>query len=552
MISAQPLQQDIPVARRLPSELLLAGLTATADAVIGVSPAMRVMLYNPAAQELFGFHPDEVLGRPVEQLVPDSASQLAAPVNPAPAATAGATMAGSETRLIGTRKDGSRFEASARVVAVTNSDGPFLSVVLRPMREDTPAVAELSLLKAMALAIGASEDLHTALGLTLQQIGEFAGCVAGESWIPGSAGDALLRGPVWARSDSELQEFHRASEACRFQRGEGLPGQAWESGSPVWSNDVTEEPYFVRAALARDAGLGAAFAVPVLAGSTVVAVIVLYHSDQRPPDAGVVDLVATVAAQLGTLIQRKQAEDRLAQHTEELARSNAELEQFAYVASHDLQEPLRMVASYTRLLERRYRDKLDADACEFIEYAVEGVTRMQQLILDLLALSRVKTRGEAFELVELEPVLDHVLRDLGSSVDECQATISWDPLPCVYADAGQIAQVLQNLIANALKFRRDEAPRIHLSARREAGTWVFSCRDNGIGIAEDYYDRIFVIFQRLHTRDQYPGTGIGLSICKKIIERHGGRMWVASEPGRGSEFFFTLPADQRANGCTLR
>ncbi|HEX6068322.1 MAG TPA: ATP-binding protein [Longimicrobiaceae bacterium] len=227
---------------------------------------------------------------------------------------------------------------------------------------------------------------------------------------------------------------------------------------------------------------------------------------------------------------------------QELARSNAELEQFAYVASHDLQEPLRMVASYTQLLARRYSDKLDDDAREFIAFAVDGVTRMQALINDLLTFSRVGTRGETPEPTDTGAIVDRVLVNLGPAIEDAGASVTRDPLPTVIVDAGQFNQVFQNLIANALKFRKPNEPsRVHISARRGAGEWIFSVADNGIGIAPEFADRIFVLFQRLHSRAEYPGTGIGLSICKKVVERHGGRIWLESEPGQGTTFLFTVP-----------
>jgi PAS domain S-box-containing protein len=231
---------------------------------------------------------------------------------------------------------------------------------------------------------------------------------------------------------------------------------------------------------------------------------------------------------------------------QELQRSNAELEQFAYVASHDLQEPLRMVASYTQLLARRYGDKLDGDAKEFISFAVDGVTRMQALINDLLAFSRVGTRGGAFEEVAADAVLDRVLTTLGPSIQDAGAQIIREPLPIVQADPLQLGQVFQNLLSNAIKFRKpDSAPRVRISAEPENEEWVFAVTDEGIGIEAQYMDRIFILFQRLHTRADYPGTGIGLAICKKIVERHGGRIWLRSTPGEGSTFYFSLPAAAR-------
>ena len=236
-------------------------------------------------------------------------------------------------------------------------------------------------------------------------------------------------------------------------------------------------------------------------------------------------------------LSRKALEESIA----ELARSNADLQQFAYVASHDLKEPLRMVASYTQLLARRYKGKLDSDADEFIGYAVDGANRMQRLINDLLAYSRVTAQGQVFEEVDCNVVLEEVLSNLRVAVEESRAVVTHAPLPTVMADGRQLGQLFQNLIGNAVKFRGEEPPQIHLSAERRPNEWLFSVRDNGVGVDPQYAERIFVIFQRLHNREEYPGTGIGLAICKKIVERHGGRIWVVSQTGQGATFHFTLP-----------
>lgn len=231
----------------------------------------------------------------------------------------------------------------------------------------------------------------------------------------------------------------------------------------------------------------------------------------------------------------------LAERAKDLERSNAELQQFAYVASHDLQEPLRMVASFTQLLAKRYGDKLDQDAREFIGYAVDGATRMQTLITDLLAFSRVGTQAKPLEPTDCDAVVNRVLAGLKLAVEESKATIRRDPLPRVMADPVQLGQLFQNILTNAIKFCSEGSPRIYISARQDGENWKFSIRDNGIGISPEHAERIFVIFQRLHTKVEYPGTGIGLAISKKIVERHGGKIWVEPSPGGGSVFCFTIP-----------
>ena len=230
---------------------------------------------------------------------------------------------------------------------------------------------------------------------------------------------------------------------------------------------------------------------------------------------------------------------------QELKRSNEDLQQFAYAAAHDLQEPLRMVSSYTQMLATRYKGRLDDDADQFISFAVDGANRMQGLIKDLLEYSRIQSRGVEYEQVDCHSILGGALANLSKTIDENQAMVTNDDLPTVEADGTQLMLLFQNLIANAIKFRGEEPPRIHVSAERKEGEWVFSVRDNGIGIELQYKERIFLIFQRLHARDKYGGTGIGLSICRRIVQRHGGRIWMESEPGNGSIFYFTIPFKKR-------
>lgn len=246
---------------------------------------------------------------------------------------------------------------------------------------------------------------------------------------------------------------------------------------------------------------------------------------------------------------RKKAEKVLAEQAGELARSNRELEQFAYVASHDLQEPLRNVTNCVQLLERRYKNETDPNATKWTAYAVDSCTRMKCLIDDLLALSRVGTQARPLQPTNCEEILQKTIAGLGSAIRECGAIITHDPLPTLKADASQLSQLFQNLVSNGIKFRGQEPPRIHLSAEKNEHEWLFSVRDNGIGIDPQHNERVFVIFQRLHRASDYPGTGIGLAIAKKIVERHGGRIWVESEKECGATFKFTIPMDADPNGC---
>lgn len=249
----------------------------------------------------------------------------------------------------------------------------------------------------------------------------------------------------------------------------------------------------------------------------------------------------SMAEELARVInEHKRTEKELKHYSSELKRSNEELQHFAYIASHDLQEPLRMISSYLQLIKRRYKGNLDADADEFIHYAVDGANRLQTMINGLLEYSRVDTHGKSFELADCEVVLQQALTNLKVMIEENIATITHDPLPTVMADGSQLLLVFQNLITNAIKFRGNEPPRIHISAKHKENEWIFSVHDNGIGIEPEYHGRLFVIFRRLHSRE-YPGVGLGLSICKKVVKRHGGRIWVESEPGKGSTFYFTIP-----------
>jgi signal transduction histidine kinase/DNA-binding response OmpR family regulator len=281
--------------------------------------------------------------------------------------------------------------------------------------------------------------------------------------------------------------------------------------------------------------------VPIFRGNLIKAIIGIGNksNDYKESD---IDILSQLGDLSWDIVERKRADEELKRMSDELARSNTDLQQFAYAASHDLQEPLRVVAGFVKLLDKRYKGKLDEKADEFIDNTADGVKRMQEMIKDLLEYSKVGMKGINLKPVDFSLALDTAVLNLKQAIGESGAIVTHDELPAVMADASQISRLFQNLIGNAIKFRGKESPKVHISAEQRDNEWIFSVSDNGIGIDRKAAERIFVVFQRLHTREEYPGTGIGLAICKKIAERHGGRIWVESERGKGSTFFFTLPA----------
>jgi PAS domain S-box-containing protein len=345
-------------------------------------------------------------------------------------------------------------------------------------------------------------------------------------------------GEVIVITDLE-QRILFVNEAIRDVLGYNPQDLVGKSSYVVWapSNDLGLEQMVLDASLA-DGWRGEAQWVRADGSAVPMALTTGLVKDEVDRPVAVVSVARDIS-------ERKRAEERLARQAQELTRSNAELEQFAYIASHDLQEPLRMMASFAQLLAKRYKGKLDADADEFIGYIVEGAARMQRLINDLLTYSRVDRRGQEFAPTDCAAVMAMVCANLRAAIEEYGAAIIADPLPVVMADETQLVQLFQNLLGNAIKFRGDAPVLVHVGAERRGNDWLFWVRDNGIGIEPQYVERIFLIFQRLHGRGQYPGTGIGLAIAKKIVERHGGRIWVESEPGKGSIFYFTLPGREQ-------
>lgn len=477
-----------------------------------IDRARRIVLVNRGAEKLFGYPRQEMVGATVEMLVPerflDKHPEYVARFFDRPRTRA----IGAGRELFGRRKDGSEVPIEIGLNPIETPEGMFTLASIIDITERKRAEAAHERLAAI---VESSDDaiVSNTLGGFITSWNRGAEQLFGYTAAEAIGQPVLMIVPERLRDD-KLREMER---------------------------------------MRRDEEMGHLETV------------------RRRKDGTEVDVSITLSpirnAQGDVVGESKIARDitELKRRDADLKRSNAELEQFAYVASHDLQEPLRMVASYTQLLAKRYKGKLDADADEFIAYAIDGATRMQALISDLLAYARVGTRGKSPRPTDCQAVLDQALRNLQARIEDQDAVVTHDPLPTVMGDETQLIQLFQNLISNAIKFRGDGPPRIHISAQNSSEIrnlegnkpntqdltpkteWVFSVRDNGIGIDPQYADRIFVIFQRLHSKTEYPGTGIGLAICKRIVERHGGRIWVESQPGAGTVFSFTLSITEERN-----
>ncbi|HEX5504736.1 MAG TPA: PAS domain S-box protein [Thermomicrobiales bacterium] len=490
-------------------------LESAPDAVIITGGDGRIQLVNRQTEVLFGYAREELLGRPVETLIP-------ARFRGGHVAQRARYQAHPQTRpmgigmeLFGRRKDGEEFPVEVSLSPMASEGRTLVTAIVRDITARKRAEAALrESEEGFRLLVEGVRDYAI---IRLSPAGRVGSWNAGAERLFGYREDEILGASLArlyppedvarGRPDEELAEAttegHYEEEGWRARRG----------GARFWAH--------VTVTTLRDEG-GAL--------------------------RGYAKVVRDVTARMEAEDRLRLAAAELERQKAELARSNAELEQFAYVASHDLQEPLRMVASYTQLLQRRYRGRLDADADEFIAFAVDGATRMQQLIQDLLAYSRVGTRGRPFAPVDTGALVDGVLGDLAARLAETGGVVERGDLPVVTADPVQLRQVFQNLIDNALKYHGAAPPRAAITAERAGACWRFAVRDNGVGIAPEYAGRVFGLFQRLHTQADYPGTGIGLAICQKIVQRHGGRIWLESAPGRGTIFFFTLPVRQESAG----
>jgi PAS domain S-box-containing protein len=470
-----------------------------------VNQGGQIVLLNLQAEQQFGYRRDELLGQPVKNIIPEGFAERLLADGTRTAAEALAQVIGTGIELSARRKDGSEFPIELMLSPLESEEGILV----------TAAIRDISLRKTADRQLEIAENRYRGL---LE-----------------AAPDAMLL----VNQTGEVVLINvQAKKQFGYGRGEIL-GQLVTKLIPVGLG----EQWLVEALRSTEHQLSQ----PMVAGIELTGrhkdgsefPIEVMLSPLESPEG----LLLTMA--IRDITTRKVAEAQLLRTVKDLNRSNDELAQFAYIASHDLQEPLRMVASYTQLLSKRYKGKLDSDADEFIAFAVDGAERMQRLIQDLLAYSRIGTKARPLVDVASEKVLSLALKNLRNAIDETGAVVTHEPLPRILADEGQMIQLFQNLVGNAIKYQGPGTPRIHISSSRGADSagvvsWVFSVKDNGIGIEAKYFARIFGMFQRLHKREDFAGTGIGLSICKKIVERHGGSISVESEPGVGSTFRFAL------------
>jgi PAS domain S-box-containing protein len=477
-------------------------LEAAPDAMVVVKPGGEIVLLNVRAEKQFGYRRDELVGQRVKNIIPEGFAERLIADGTRSAADALAQQIGTGLELIGRRKDGSEFPIEIMLSPLESAEGILVTAAIRD------------------ISVRRTAETHLA-----QMEGRYRGLLE-------AAPDAM----VVVNVGGEIVLLNVQAEKQFGYRRDELVGQKVKNIIPEGFAErlVADALRSTEDALAQQIGTGIEINGRRKDGTDFPIEIMLSPLESAD---GIL-----VTAAIRDITTRKTAEAHLLHKMEELKRSNEELGNFAYIASHDLQEPLRMVASYTQLLSRRYKGQLDADADEFIAFAVDGASRMQRLIQDLLAYSRVGTKGNDLVDTSSEDALGQALLNLRGTIQESGALVTHDPLPTVLADETQLTQLFQNLVGNAIKYqKKNGVPRIHISAARNGGTqWTLSVKDNGLGIDPQYFEKIFGMFQRLHKREEFAGTGIGLAICKKIAERHGGSISVESELGQGSTFRFAL------------
>jgi PAS domain S-box-containing protein len=555
--------KDISERRRVEQELRDAArrfetvAESANDAIVSAEQDGRIAFWNDRARSMFGYEPEDILGKELATLMPERFRDDHRKGFARYLETGRAHVIGRTVELVGLHSDGTEFPLELSLGEWRRGERRAFTGVIRDVRERKRTERYLAAQFRVASVLAESPTLEDAAPRFLAAIGESMGWQVGGLWTPEPDGRHLRCRAGWYESEDEVEAFRRATMEIALERGEGLPGRVWGSGEPVWIRDAGSEPNFPRAAAAAASGLHGGLGLPLFSGGETVGAMDFFSPQMQEPDPSLIELMGTIGAQLGGFVQRMRAQTELAATAAELharaadlERSNADLEQFAYVASHDLSEPLRMVAGFAQLLQKRYEGKLDADADEFIGYTVEGVNRMQALIDDLLAFSRVGRGDRELSDVDAGVVVRRALEALSAPLAETGADVEIGELPTVRGDERELGQLFQNLISNAVKFHGDEPPRVRVTADAEArgAEWGFAVADNGIGIEPRHAERIFKMFQRLHGRDAYAGTGVGLAICKKIVEHHGGRLWVEPNVDGGSVFKFTLAATEGNSG----
>lgn len=564
VVAMNGVMYDITERKKAEEELVIKdNAVASSINAIAIADLQGNLTYvNPSFLNMWGFDEEkEVLGKKPQDFAkyPEEVVELLQALE---------EKGGWVGELIMLKKDGAAFDAELTASLVTDErDEPlcmmasFVDITERKRAKEAleRRVNELSALNAMAFIVNQSmeeeEILNRAMDEVLQQVGaEATAMLLLDDYSTGSGQDNVGELALVAHRGLS-KEF--VEHFGRMRLGEGLAGRVAQTKEPVVLRDLAEYPEAARAYLEKESIVSAA-GVPLVGRAGVVGVMNLGTASPHYFDAAGLDLLVGLGRQIAIGLEkarlytetraqadelrkhRDHLEELVEERTAELKRSNEELEQFAYIASHDLQEPLRMVSSYTQLLEKRYKDHLDQDARDFIHFAVDGSKRMQMLINDLLSYSRVSTRGGEFELVDFNSALGEARADLKAAIEDTQALITNEELPTLMADEPQVVRLFQNLIGNALKFRGEAPPMVHVSAQERGDHWLFSVSDNGMGIDPEYHERIFTIFQRLKRGEECQGTGIGLAICKRIVNRHGGDIRVESQPGEGSTFYFTI------------
>lgn len=411
---------------------------------------------------------------------------------------------------------------------------------------DSPSVrAQLDtarLLTDVITSMSEVDDFDEAMAATLEAVCSFTSWPVGQLWLPTGDGARLMAGPSWSQDVPELRKFLAANVDVVHRPGECVSGEVWRQGTSVLLAGIQTLGNCSGCAAGFDAGLVGTLGFPILHRGEVIGVLTCWVFDVRGADDALVEAVETVSSAIGSLLSRRHVEETLRATAEEAQRLSADLQQFAYVASHDLQEPVRMVASFVQLLAARSGHLLDEESTEYLNFAREGAERMNLLVNDLLRYASLNVTGPQ-KHVDLNDVFDDCVAMFASEIFDRGARVTATELPVVLAERSVVVQVVQNLIRNALVFSEPHVPPvIRVTAEACVGRWVISVEDNGIGVPEDQRERIFLPFRRVHGRAKYPGTGVGLAICRKVVEGFGGAIWVEPRAGGGSVFRFSLPA----------